>query len=155
MGDRTTVHLTVLTTQARAAKELFDYHSEEYEGVGITSFVFNEINYGELPFLPALREAGIAYDSCWDDGNEYHSGTASCRFSPTGEDIRKGIYDNARNPSLDALILLIDRPAELRQAILDQQEKIRVLPLDSDQEAYGKLYRTHALLGLAPASASQ
>lgn len=151
MSDPTTVTLTVLTAQARAAEALFFHEcSEQHEDTVTTAYVFYEVNYGELTFLPTLRDAGIAYDSEWGSGDEYTAGTASCRFSQAGEIIRKDIYDDAVNPSLTLLIALIDQPVRLRQAILDHQEKVNVPLLEPVQEEYGKLYRAHMLLGLEP-----
>lgn len=152
MGDSTSVILYVLTTQKDRAVSLFDEHAnEDYEYQDDQwVFEFNEVNYGELRFLHKLKEAGIAYDSNWSGGHEYSEGTASCRFTAEGVCIEKEVYDFALNPALYELIKLIDQPEALRKYILSHQETIAVLPLDSEQEANGKLYLAHKLIGATP-----
>lgn len=152
MSDPSTATLTVLTSQAAQAKELFDYESSEDPQVDgpITNFIFNEVNYGDLPFLPALRNAGIAYDSNWSGGYEHEAGTLSCRFSPDGEAVEKEVYESDLNPDLDALLAVIDKPVQLRQYILDHKEKVTVPYLADANEEHGKLYRVRQLVGIHP-----
>ena len=152
MGDRTNVELTILESQKESAESFFDDEpGEGYDGQdGQWIYQFSEVSYGNLEFLGALRDAGIAYDSSWESGGEYTAGTASCRFTPEGACIEKEIYDTKINPSLDKLIELIDQPDALRKYILIHQESISVLPLDEDQAEYGKLFRTHKLIGSTP-----
>lgn len=152
MGDRTSVILYVLTTQKDTAISLFDQlANEDYEYQDDQwVFEFNEVKYGELRFLHKLKEAGIAYDSNWSSGHEYSAGTASCRFTAEGFCIEKEVYDYALNPALYELIKLIDQPEALRKYILNHQENVAVLPLDSNQEANGKPYLTHKLIGSVP-----
>ena len=152
MGDRSTVLLNILESQKEKAEALINFQADEdFDNQdGHWAYQFHEVNYGNLGFLHALKNAGIAYDSSWDSGSEYTAGTASCRFTPEGACIEKDIYDEALNPSLDKLIELIDQPDALRKYILIHQENISVLPLDEDQVEYGKLFRTHKLIGSTP-----
>lgn len=148
MGDRTTVTLSVLTAQAKTAEALF---VDRYFDVALDTdplifqWTFEEVNYGELPFLHKLQQAGIAYDSEWGRGDEYGSGCKSCRFTSLGTAIDKEIYDENLNPNLAALLERIDQSDHLRQYILDHQESITTLPWDN-QEEYGKRYRVTQLI---------
>lgn len=147
MGDRTSVYLTVLTTQAEQAENLFDYESnEDREYIGTTIFTFYEVNYGELDFLPELADAGIAYDSMWGSGHEYSTGTESVRFTPDGDIVRKTIYSNEVNPNLDRLMELINKPVALCRYILEHKESITVAPIDNTQIEYGKRYLVKKLI---------
>jgi hypothetical protein len=147
MGDRTTVYLDVLVSQAEAAKKLFDYGSQdEYlNGEGFIEFVFTEINHGTLDFLSKLQEAGIAYDSSWSPGNEYGAGANFCRFTADGEVICFDRYDSEAHPDLSCLMTRIDDPIALREYILEHHKNVTPLPWDN-QEEYGKLYRTKQLI---------
>lgn len=153
MGDRTYVNLYVLNTQAEAAKELFGRTtaSDETTGETLSFFGFQEVNYGELSFLDELQQAGIAYDSNWDSGDDYNPGTKSLRFTPEGEIHTNVIYDGESSTPLEDLLPLIDKPIELRQYILDRQKRFEVLPWDN-QEQYGKVYKTVQLI--APTDAA-
>ena len=152
MGDRTSVTLTFLSVHREKVMALpnFDVCNEDTVEDWCTSYQYDEVNYGNLTFLNELRDAGIAYDSSWENGDGYSSGTQSCRFTPEGVCIEKELYDTSINPSMDALMERIDSPNKLRGYILEHHEMFKVLPLDPEQEAYGKLYLTHKLIGSTP-----
>lgn len=148
MGDRTTVHLYVPTDLADQAEALFDFGCEYTDDCedNTTQFTFGEVNYGNLPFLNKLAEAGIAYNSCWEDGGDYKSGCESLRFTPSGEFVLKTLYNGEDvNPSLNRLLELIDQPEALREYILNYKEIRSVLPWDNQVE-YGKLHRARQLI---------
>jgi len=148
MGDRTYVRLTVLKSQAEKAKKLFDDYGAEDEysrDPDEVVFGFSEVNYGTLDFLDDLRDAGIAYDSSWEDGGDYTAGTASCRFTDEGDCVEKEIYDESLNPDLGMCMDRIDKPEELRKYIIEHNEKVRTLPFDN-QEEYGKIYQAKKLI---------
>jgi hypothetical protein len=148
MSDRTTVTLTVLTCHTEAAKRFFpDDNIEEYscDDLHLTSFLFYEINNGNLPFLQNLTEAGIAFDSDWDKGAGFDSGSETCRFTSDGVVVGKDIYTHETSISLDLLMQYIDRPAALVNIIRDRKAWLHLLPWDN-QEEYGKLYRTLRLI---------
>jgi len=149
MGDRTTVYLDVLASQADAARELFDYEtSYEYlNGEKFMEFQFDEINQGTLDFLDKLQEAGIAFDSSWASGNEYEAGTTFCRFTADGQVIKFDRYDSEAHPDLSCLMKRIDDPKALREYILEHHNKVTPLPWDN-QEEYGKLYRARQLINV-------
>ena len=149
MGDRTYVTLTVLKEQAKEAEALFawpaDHHSEN---LGINPHIyysFYEVNYGDLPFLDALQEAGIAFDSEWEHGSEYGSGCDFCRFRSDGSVQRYDYSDEYKNPDLHQMMKLLDEPEALKAYILDHHRKITPMLWDRQIE-YGKLYRTKQLL---------
>lgn len=145
-NDTTAVTLSVLSSQAEAAKRLFDTSADE-EGIFGTEacFTFYDVNYGELRFLPELVKAGIAYDSDWERGDQYKAGTESIRFRPDGTVENKTIYEGDLAAPLCELLPLIDNHDELKKYILIRQEHFAVLPWDN-QEEYGKLYRTIQLI---------
>ena len=147
MGDRTSVALRVLTSQVERVKEIIkgEYYETDYNEPSLTIFNFDEVNYGTLPFLEALMDNGIAYDSKWDSGSEYGPGAESCRFTSEGEAVMKGFSDSAKNPDIHCLLQFIDQPERLRQFILDHITEREVLPWDN-QEEYGKLHRMVQLI---------
>jgi hypothetical protein len=147
MGDRTTVYLDVLVSQAEAAEDLFNYEPQDTRENGdqFIEFEFHEVNHGTLDFLNDLEKAGIAYDSSWSRGDEYGPGTKFCRFTADGEVISFDRYDGEINPDMNCLMRLIDDPVALREAILSHHRETTPLPWDN-QEEYGKLYRTKQLI---------
>lgn len=146
MGDRTTVTLAFLQSQQDEALKHFDQVASEAEIVDDLAYhSFYEINYGNLEFLDALQAAGIAYDSTWDSGSGFDSGTRSCRFMPDGTAVIKEIYESENNPNLGALLSRIDDLLALRQFILEYHQKISVLPWDN-QEEYGKRHQITQLI---------
>jgi len=146
MGDRTSVELAVLNSHAATAEEMFVYAANIKEiGECITYFYFDDINYGELPFLNALLAAGIAYSSEWQRGGEFGPGCSSCRFTADGEAETKELYEGDQDPSITQLLQYIDEPHKLRSFILEYKEKVSVLPWDN-QEEYGKIYRIKQLI---------
>jgi hypothetical protein len=149
MNDRTTVTLHLLLSQLEAATEIMGQvePSEQESHDGIATLTFYEVNYGNLDFLPDLRDAGIAYDSRWDAGSEYGEGVESLRFTSEGLAILNTLYVADDNPPIHKLLEHINAPSSLRQYILDYQDMRSVLPLDASQEAYGRLYRTRELVG--------
>lgn len=154
MGDRTTVTLRVLASQREATERLIppgaepeeDYEATSDDGVALTAFTFHEVNYGSLNFLDDLRDAGIAYDSHWEDGGDYTAGTNYCRFDEAGQCIEHDVYDSDTNPNLSALMACIDQPEALRELILEHHEKVCALPW-ATQEHNSKLFLAHSLLG--------
>lgn len=146
MGDRTTVMLTVLTSQLKEAEKLFLYApSEIYIGTALTECLFYEVNYGELEFLPKLQNLGMPYTSRWESGSEYGPGEEACRFTPQGEMLLKIVGDEYRNPPLHHLMEVIDNYGLLKQRILEHYERVTALPWDN-QEEYGKIHRARQLI---------
>jgi hypothetical protein len=147
MGDRTTVYLDLLASQADAAKKLFDYEPEHarQNGDQFVEFEFHEVNYGTLGFLSELEKAGIAYDSSWSEGDQYGAGTLFGRFTADGEIVRLERYETDIDPSMGCLMKLIDDPVALREYILQHHKETTPLPWDN-QEEYGKLYRARMLI---------
>jgi len=153
MGDRTSVTLTVLKEQSAAAQALFEYkpdhESEDMGSMPLCYFSFYEVNYGDLPFLDALQDAGIAFDSDWDHGSEYGAGCDFCRFRPDGTVQRFDYSDEYKNPDLHRMMGLLDEPEALKAYILDHHKKVTPLPWDN-QVQYGKLYLTQKLINPNP-----
>lgn len=147
MGDRTNVTLTVLASQKGKAEALFDGElpQTDYENGILWEFNFDEVNYGNLPFLKELKDNGIAYNSHWMDGGEYNEGTTSVRFTEEGKLVEKSVYAKNVNPDLESLVKLMDNPGALVYFIKWHQERVTPLPWDK-QEEYGKLYQMMNLL---------
>jgi len=147
MGDRTSVALRILASQAEEAKEYFGGYGFDVDksNKGFTDCCFDEVNYGNLDFLGDLAAAGIAYSSSWGNGDNYASGTEYCRFTAEGKCIVTQVYDDSQDPSLDSLLKLIDEPNALREFILLHQKKVSPLPWDN-QEEYARIYKTRKLI---------
>lgn len=152
MEDRTSVELTVLGSQAKAAEALIGretFSIKEDNPDGTTYLSFDEVNYGNLSFLPKLVAAGIAYNSRWGEGSEYTKGTEYVRFDEEGNVTNTTVYDNQMNPELSDLMKFLDKPEQLVRYIQNHYDKVTILPLDSHQEHNGKLYRTKQLISPA------
>jgi hypothetical protein len=148
MGDRTTVTLTVLEEQAIEAANLFKNFGqldEEYVQDNLKSFVFLEVNYGNLPFLHKLINAGIAFDSEWNNGGNYCAGIHFVRFDSEGLIHSNEVTDESYNPDLDELVKRIDDYDELKKYILDHKRNVIPLPWDNQVE-YGKIHRALMLI---------
>lgn len=146
MGDRTTVDLTVLNKHAAEAKELFEYEPEEIgNNEKFTTFCFYEVNYGTLPFLGKMMEAGIPFDSDWGSGGDYGPGTHSCRYHDDGELQEIELSNEYRNPDINELMKLIDDPEALIGKILLHHQAVTPLPWDKQLEN-SKLFRTKKLI---------
>lgn len=153
MGDRTWVNLYVPSELADEARKIIEKRdgkpTEDCDGDAVDGsihcFGFSEVNYGELDCLDDLQAAGIAYDSSWDDGGDYTSGTQSCRFTKDGEAVVKTLYDNSLGMDAHTLLANIENHDKLKELILAHIEEISVLPWDN-QVDYGKTYRVRQLI---------
>lgn len=154
MGDRTTVTLTVLRSQADEAKRITEHsQSEDNEfdlyGVEFIDLIFHDVNYGDLnrgsKWLDKLMHEGIAFDSRWDSGSEYGPGCEYGRFTEEGESVRLEINDSDVNPDLGRLIELIDNHQALKAFIQEHAAERTPLPWNN-QEEFGKLYRAKQLI---------
>lgn len=148
MGDRTTVTLTVLTSQVSEVVEILEYVLDcayKFNGDITTSFTFDEVNYGTLKNLPALVDKGIAYESDWEAGSGYGPGTESTRFTEEGEVITKTVCDEDLSLAVITLMGVIDHPTELVELIKERHIELQILPWDN-QEEYGKRYMARQLI---------
>lgn len=152
MGDRTTVTLSFLASQQEKLDSLLGKYEhpnctdENIDGGEIVNYIYDEVNYGELDFLDTLRDAGIAYNSRWDNGGGYTAGTTYCRFTENGDCVEKSIYDNEINPNLQSLLNLIETPAALVRYIRSHEDQVSVTDLDETQVEYGKRYLAKKLI---------
>lgn len=157
MCDRTHVTLTVPKACSSDAERIMEEEGYSFdEGPEELAddrelYQFWEVNYDTLPFLDALQAAGIAFDSEWGAGGDYSAGCESLRFTPEGEAQRIELFEGGENPSIHALMAVIDYPQQLRAFILEHKEATTPLPWDHQAE-YGKLYRARQLI--APKEAS-
>ena len=145
MGDRTSVTIQLpkeCLETAIGCLPSFDYKTEIGDSILLE---FSEVNYGELEEFKELIALGIPCDYEWDSGSEYGSGCKYIRFTSEGELQLVEYYDEDRNPNLNMLLNLLDRPEELIKYIKEHKEKLTPLPWDNQVE-YGKIYRTRQLL---------
>ena len=147
MGDRTTVELTVMKSHYPQVKALLGdfYSSHTTENESLVTTIFYNVNYGDLKVLPFLIANGIAYNSYWENGEEYASGTEYGRFLEDGTAIVKTIYDNEMDMPMNKLLEVIDDYEALKAAIYKREEELIVLPFDN-QETWGKIYLTKKLI---------
>jgi hypothetical protein len=149
MGDRTNVTLTVLSVDAERTEDIFldaGWSAANSDASDpLSTFDFEDVNYGDLTFLDTLAEQGIPCDSAWDSGGEHGAGTQSLRFTPEGEAIEKTVYDSEHSVPLIDLLVVIDDPAALRQMVLHRQLYTTILPWDNQAE-YAKLRRIRQLI---------
>lgn len=154
MGDRTTVTLTVLMSQADEAKRMAEHSQSadnefDLNGVEFIDLIFYDVNYGDLnhgiSYLDNLKAHGIAFESRWEPGSEYGSGCKYCRFNDEGEAVLLEIYDSEVNPELNRLLELIDDYQALKAYIQEHAAERTPLPWEN-QEEYGKLYRATKLI---------
>jgi len=150
MDDRTTVDLYVLNEQADQARSIADPNGFCYENSdsSLTSFTFDEVNYGKLDFLDQLTAAGIAYDSRWSNGCEFTAGVEHLRFTEDGTPVAMEVSDDEHHISLDCLEQAMERPdalEHLRCVVAKLKKETIPLPWDNQVE-YGKIYRTKQLI---------
>lgn len=150
MGDRVSVSLSIPTAVIdRAEKIIGKRYVFEHSGLNqsklLTKYLFDEINCGDLVFLPNLVAAGIPYNSLWESGYGFEAGGEYCRYTPDGTPIIKRIFASEVNPDFSKLLQIIDTPAELKVFLRTHQEKTEVLPWDN-QVIFGKHHITKRLL---------
>lgn len=146
MGDRTTVTLSVLKVHSDETKKHFEYDPEE-ETVGeqFVNFLFYEVNYGTLPFLGNLMEAGIPFTADWDSGGDYGPGSHFCRYTADGELQEIELSNEYVNPDLTRLMGLLDEPEALKEYIINHHKAVTPLPWDNQLE-HCKVFRTKKLI---------
>lgn len=153
MGDRTNVSLRVLKEHLSTVESIYKSRGwnayQEVSGDAHVDFDSKGVNYGQLPFLPDLVRAGIAFDSRWDSGDTYSSGTEYSRFTEVGAVKRLSIYDNEINPDIEVIRALLDKPDELVTFLKQHIDSKLVMPWDNQLE-FAKLYLTLQLIQPAP-----
>jgi hypothetical protein len=149
MGDRTNVTLTVLSVDAERVEDMFldaGWSAANSDASDpLSTFDFEDVNYGNLTFLDDLKEQGIPYDSSWGSGSEYGDGTKSLRLTSEGEAVETEIYDDEHSCAISDLMSLLNQPAALRVLILAKNASLFVLPWDNQAE-YAKLHRIRQLI---------
>lgn len=150
MGDRTWTTLTIPTELVGNAKAIFDDPCSEEPldlGLGLTELSYADIDYGNLPdgVGHKLIEAGIPFDWEWGDGYNFGGGVLHIRFTETGELSVREVYNAIRNPSMEALMTLIDNHDELVKFIKEHKDKMTP-PNWENQVEHGKHYRMRQLV---------
>lgn len=145
MGDRTSVSLMILKSDAAIAEPIMGECDHHYEDDTHCFYDFNEVNYGELECLGDLQNAGIPFNSTWDHGGDYGPGTDYCRFAADGSVERFSVSDSAYNPDLEELMELIAKPEELIKYIVTHYNQVTPLPWDHQAE-YAKIFRAKQLI---------
>lgn len=150
MGDRTWAILTIPTELVGNAKAIFDDPCSEEpldRGLGLTKLSYDKMNCGNLPdgVEDKLIAAGIPFDWEWGDGYNFGDGVLHIRFTETGELRVREIYNAIRNPSMEALMALIDNHDELVKFIKEHKDKVTP-PNWENQVEHGKRYRMRQLV---------
>lgn len=154
MFDRTYVTLYILKEHLVRVREILEchgvLHDALFHNMGVSpitaAFEFEDVNYGDLPFLDELQQEGIAYISYWEAGDKYGASKQVLRFTPEGEAIVKKLYDSEENPPLYELMEHLNNPDKLIKFIKDHHSTRQILPWDNQVE-YGKKYRLMRTIG--------
>lgn len=151
MGDRTLVILEFPAEFEKEANAIIAAAYEEGENIthdeaaDIIRLSFEEVNYGDLPFLPKMAEAGIPYNSSWGTGSAYGPGTDYCRYTSEGCKVLLNVPDEDINPSIVALMTVINEPIKLQEMVRNHHQDTTPLPWDNQVE-YAKKYRVLKLI---------
>lgn len=157
MSDYAHVILTVLPVHEEQVlgiagiDEYTPYYSNKDNGE-LVDLYFEEVNYGELPFLYALMEQGIPYTSSWSSGDEFGEGEQTLRFTPEGVAIVKNLYKTDKYTHINYLEKLCKEYSDnselgvaLRKYVAGQRDTLEILPWKNQVE-YGKRYRALQLI---------
>lgn len=158
MGDRTTVTLSVPKARIEEVCKIvgFELGEEEAWGEGdytegpkgILNVILEEVNYGNVPNLDKLVQAGIPYISRWEAGGSYTAGQAWAMYSPEGVLLTGECTDEEQNPDLYRVKSLSeDLPDDhpLRVFLAEFEAKF-IEPSWEGQEEYSRLYRATQLI---------
>lgn len=163
MGDRTDVTLTVHRSnfEKLCSTAWFDQpdhtvdmdhplfnvrtHNLQPSGSDRVHLQYEEVNHGDLDFLGQLQESGIPYDSCWNYGDNYSSGTEYLRFDANGNALITVVYEEDENPPLTDLMDRLNNPKALVAFIREYHDKVTPLPWDHQLEN-AKVFLTRQLL---------
>ena len=154
MGDRTLVILEFPAEFEKEVNAIIAAAHEEGENItpdaaaDIISLSFEEVNYGELPFLPKMADAGIPYNSSWSSGSNYGAGTEYNRYTSEGCTVFLNVFDEDINPSIVALMTVIDEPIKLQEMVRNHHRDTTPLPWDNQVE-YAKKYKVLKLINPA------
>ena len=151
MGDRILVILEFPAEFEKEANAIIAAAHQERENItygdaaNIIRLSFEEVNYGELPFLSEMADAGIPYNSSWSSGSNYGAGTEYNRYTSEGCTVFLNVFDEDINPSIVALMTVIDEPIKLQEMVRNHHRDMTPLPWDNQVE-YAKKYRVLKLI---------
>lgn len=152
MGDRTYVTLTVRRADKDRVLQICDtadYAPEtpdqDPNDVNFVHMGFEDVNYGELPFLPALEKAGIPFESSWASGDEYGEGTSYCRYNDEGDHVPYVLYEENYLVPIHELMKRLHDYNSLAEFIREKDQGLQIIPWDN-QERNAKLFLTKQLI---------
>jgi len=152
MGDRTYVTLTVRLvdrdkTMKIATKDGWTpaEHDMFPENSMFIDIGFEDVNYGELPFLYKLEEAGIPYDSSWAKGDNYDEGTYYSRYTDDGQLLSVELNEEDYSIPIRTLVDLLPDYNELADYIRKQRDGIAIMSW-INQERNSKLFLVNQLI---------
>lgn len=152
MGDRTYVTLSVRRTDKERTLQICEQancspteHEEFPESLDFVHMGFEDVNYGELPFLKELVKAGIPFDSSWASGNAYEEGCEYSRYDDFGNHITKQICESDEAIQMHLLESHLQDYNALADLIKERAKALHVLPWDN-QEHNVKLFLTKQLI---------
>ncbi|MCD1628494.1 hypothetical protein [Marinobacter shengliensis] len=152
MGDRTYVTLTVRRVDKERTLQICkeaNYEPNELNQLPgsspLQNMGFEEVNYGELPFLRDLVKAGIPFDSSWASGDEYGEGCEYSRYDDFGNHNNKKIFESDEAIQVHLLEAHLQDYNALADLIKEKVKALYVLPWDN-QEHNAKLFLTKQLI---------
>jgi hypothetical protein len=153
MGDRTTCQIRLPSSLKEQAKAILKADYEEYPDNNLVEFVFEEVNYGDMPEeRQELEDAGIPHDFSWGSGSQYAAGEAHTRYTPDGDIIYTGGYETDQKIDyLDLLAVLEstlspeDQLEQIAALIYKTKAKWEPLPWDNQIE-FGKVHKLKLLI---------
>lgn len=110
-------------------------------------WAYDEVKNGQLPFLKALQDQGVPFNSEWEGDFDFDKGTLYCRFTENGERILKTVYDLDFYIGIYKLNCNRDDHEKLKHLIDCANDTIHVLSWDHQVE-YGKRYLANKLITL-------
>lgn len=154
MGDRTSVTLTVPLEYSAEVRKLYadEELDDSNESKDLISFTFQDVNYGELPELDKLKELGIAFDSEWQKGGDFDSGSKHLRFDIHGVPIEAELTPFSHYIYADdigkilkgagSMVFKLTAISQIYTIYADQQKNLSW----ANQVEFGKLYRVNKLI---------
>jgi len=152
MGDRTYVTLTVRRVDRdKTMKIVQDVDWQPYdqdtfpENSMFTDIGFEDVNWGELPFLSLLEKAGIPFNSSWAEGSEYGEGTYYSRYTDDGQLLSVELNEEDYSIPIRTLVDLLPDYNELADYIRKQRDGIAIMSW-INQERNSKLFLVNQLI---------
>jgi hypothetical protein len=160
MADYAYVDLTILSSDIDKAISIIEkdfsfmgpvlFNYLEEGNARISTCSFDEVKWGELPFLDAFANEGIPYEANTSGDYNISEVDRYCRYTADGKKEVKELYEDSDKFSLSFLLQSLDRkdaPEFLIKWAEAKQKEIEILSWEN-QEENKKTYLMHKLLGV-------